>query len=230
MTAILIAPDESFRQRLHQRLLEADCEDVRVAASPAEFAPLLSECEDAVVILGGRWPDLRPFLRMAVRAKAPAILVLQQLVSTALQDRGQRADLLIGATAASDEGAREALRAGAGAVLNATTSKSSIKAAIAASRAGLIVLDSTLKARRELLISDEIPHQRSNRSERRLTTRERKILSLVAGGVANKGIARSLGVSVNTVKFHLAATFEKLSAATRAEAVAEGIRRGELSV
>jgi DNA-binding CsgD family transcriptional regulator len=37
-------------------------------------------------------------------------------------------------------------------------------------------------------------------------------------------------VSVNTVKFHLAAAFEKLNAATRAEAVTEAIRRGELTL
>jgi DNA-binding NarL/FixJ family response regulator len=107
-------------------------------------------------------------------------------------------------------------------VLNADISKSALMAAIAASHAGLIVLDSALQA--------QPPHQRSLRTGRQLSTRERKILSLVAGGVSNKGIARSLGVSVNTVKFHLAAAFEKLNAATRAEAVAEGIRRGELSV
>lgn len=144
---------------------------------------------------------MRSFLRMAVRAKAPAVVVLQQLAST---------------------DAREALRTGASAVLDADISKSALKAAIAASHAGLIVIDSTLKA--------ETPHQQSHRAGRQLTTRERKILSLIAGGVSNKGVARSLGVSVNTVKFHLAAAFQKLNAATRAEAVAEGIRRGELSV
>jgi len=56
------------------------------------------------------------------------------------------------------------------------------------------------------------------------------MLSLVASGTSNKGIARALAVSTNTVKFHLAAAFEKLDVTTRAEAVAEAIRRGELSV
>ena len=55
-------------------------------------------------------------------------------------------------------------------------------------------------------------------------------LALVASGTSNKGIARALAVSANTVKFHLAAVFDKLNAATRAEAVAEAIRRGELSL
>jgi ATP/maltotriose-dependent transcriptional regulator MalT len=68
------------------------------------------------------------------------------------------------------------------------------------------------------------------RNGRPLTTREREILALVASGTSNKGIARALAVSANTVKFHLAAVFDKLNAATRAEAVAEAIRRGELSL
>ncbi len=65
---------------------------------------------------------------------------------------------------------------------------------------------------------------------RPLTGREREILSLIASGTSNKGIARALSVSANTVKFHLAAVFDKLQANTRAEAVAEAIRRGELSL
>lgn len=64
----------------------------------------------------------------------------------------------------------------------------------------------------------------------RLTAREREILELVAGGVSNKGIARALRVSPNTVKFHLAALFHKLAVTTRAEAIAAAARSGELSL
>ena len=64
----------------------------------------------------------------------------------------------------------------------------------------------------------------------RLTSREREILALLAGGVSNKGIARALRVSPNTVKFHLRALYAKLGAATRAEAVAVGVRCGELTL
>jgi DNA-binding NarL/FixJ family response regulator len=64
----------------------------------------------------------------------------------------------------------------------------------------------------------------------RLTSREREVLTLVAAGVSNKGIARELQVSPNTVKFHIAAILEKLDAATRAEAVVAALRRGELTL
>jgi DNA-binding CsgD family transcriptional regulator len=64
----------------------------------------------------------------------------------------------------------------------------------------------------------------------RLSAREREVLALVAAGISNKGIARELQVSPNTVKFHIAAILEKLDAATRAEAVVAALRRGELSL
>ena len=70
----------------------------------------------------------------------------------------------------------------------------------------------------------------AQRSSARLSAREREVLALVAAGISNKGIARELQVSPNTVKFHIAAILEKLDAATRAEAVVAALRRGELSL
>jgi DNA-binding NarL/FixJ family response regulator len=64
----------------------------------------------------------------------------------------------------------------------------------------------------------------------RLTVREAQILTLIAAGVSNKGIARRLGVSPNTVKFHLSALFTKLGVTKRAEAIAAAARSGELSL
>ena len=59
-----------------------------------------------------------------------------------------------------------------------------------------------------------------------LTRREFEVLALMAEGASNKAIARRLGISVHTAKFHVAAILGKLGAATRTEAVALGIRRG----
>jgi DNA-binding NarL/FixJ family response regulator len=64
----------------------------------------------------------------------------------------------------------------------------------------------------------------------RLTAREREVLGLVAAGISNKGIARELQVSPNTVKFHIAAILSKLDAASRAEAVVAALRRGDLTL
>jgi DNA-binding CsgD family transcriptional regulator len=59
-----------------------------------------------------------------------------------------------------------------------------------------------------------------------LTAREREVLALLAEGASNKAIARALGVSVHTAKFHVAALTEKLGAKGRVEAVAIAIRSG----
>jgi DNA-binding CsgD family transcriptional regulator len=53
-----------------------------------------------------------------------------------------------------------------------------------------------------------------------LSAREREVLQLLAQGLATKQIARSLGVTERTVKFHVASIFTKLGATNRAQAVA----------
>lgn len=63
-----------------------------------------------------------------------------------------------------------------------------------------------------------------------LTERERQVLQLVALGMPNKAIAVELGISEHTAKFHVGAILSKLSAASRAEAVAIAARRGLLSL
>ncbi len=52
-----------------------------------------------------------------------------------------------------------------------------------------------------------------------LTGQEMKVLAALASGQSNKALARSLGLSPNTIKTHLANLFAKLGAATRTEAV-----------
>jgi two-component system, NarL family, nitrate/nitrite response regulator NarL len=59
-----------------------------------------------------------------------------------------------------------------------------------------------------------------------LTPRELEILRALGEGLSNKAVARRLGISAHTVKFHLEAVFTKLDATSRAEAVAKGLRRG----
>jgi DNA-binding NarL/FixJ family response regulator len=63
-----------------------------------------------------------------------------------------------------------------------------------------------------------------------LTPREAEILTRVGQGMSNKAVARALGISVHTVKFHLEALFAKLEATSRAEAVAKGLRGGVIEL
>jgi DNA-binding CsgD family transcriptional regulator len=54
-----------------------------------------------------------------------------------------------------------------------------------------------------------------------LTPRECEILDLLASGRSNKELARSLGISPNTVKTHVARLYEKLGVDRRIRAVEE---------
>jgi len=63
-----------------------------------------------------------------------------------------------------------------------------------------------------------------------LTPREREILGLVGEGASNKVIARRLGISAHTVKYHLEAVFTKLGVNSRAEALSQGLRRGVVTL
>jgi DNA-binding NarL/FixJ family response regulator len=59
-----------------------------------------------------------------------------------------------------------------------------------------------------------------------LTAREVQVLRMMADGLGNKQIAAQLEISDHTAKFHVAQILAKLGAASRAEAVAIGMRRG----
>ena len=59
----------------------------------------------------------------------------------------------------------------------------------------------------------------------RLTPRQIEVLDFVTRGFSNEEIARQFGISELGVKKHLQTIFEKLGAATRAEAAAIALRR-----
>ncbi|MBI5721622.1 MAG: helix-turn-helix transcriptional regulator [Burkholderiales bacterium] len=59
-----------------------------------------------------------------------------------------------------------------------------------------------------------------------LTSRELEVFELLAKGLSNRDIAGVLGISAHTAKFHVAQILAKVAAATRAEAVAIGLRLG----
>jgi DNA-binding CsgD family transcriptional regulator len=63
-------------------------------------------------------------------------------------------------------------------------------------------------------------------AEVELTPRELDVLALLAEGASNKTIARQLGISVHTAKFHVGSILDKLDATGRTDAVAHAARRG----
>jgi two-component system, NarL family, nitrate/nitrite response regulator NarL len=96
-----------------------------------------------------------------------------------------------------------------------------IEAAVAAAAAGLVVR----LPGRAAAAPGAAGFARDEPGAQLLTPREVEVLALVGEGASNKAVARRLGISAHTVKFHLEAVFRKLGVATRAEAVARGLRQ-----
>jgi len=63
-----------------------------------------------------------------------------------------------------------------------------------------------------------------------LTARETQVLELLAEGLPNKSIAARLGISDQTVKFHVASIIGKIGAANRTDAVRLAVRRGLITL
>jgi DNA-binding NarL/FixJ family response regulator len=63
-----------------------------------------------------------------------------------------------------------------------------------------------------------------------LTAREIQVLELLAEGLSNKAIAGRLGISDQTVKFHVASLSGKLGAVNRTDAVRRAVRRGLIAL
>jgi DNA-binding NarL/FixJ family response regulator len=120
----------------------------------------------------------------------------------------------------------EILRCGVKAILPRSASAAEILPAVEAAATGLVVLhpdaiDSllTLLPASERAVEVTTPLQA-------LTPREIEVLGMLAEGLGNKAIAKRLGISEHTVKFHVSSIFSKLNASSRTEAVTLGARQG----
>jgi two-component system, NarL family, response regulator YdfI len=100
-----------------------------------------------------------------------------------------------------------------------------IQAAVEAAANGLLVFHPDV-AEHVTKTSDTAPRASSSSPGQQLSPRESQILNLLAAGLGNKEIAGRLKISDHTVKFHVTSILNKLSASSRTEAVAVGIRRG----
>lgn len=129
------------------------------------------------------------------------------------------------ALVARPEGAPHALRQGATGVLSRGTDGDRLLTALAALGEGLAVLEPAL-----LPVSEPDADPDPDADLEPLTPRERDVLNLLAEGLPNKAIAKRLGVSEHTVKFHLNAVLGKLGATSRTGAVTKAVRAGLLTL
>jgi len=157
--------------------------------------------------------------RISLDPRNPDVIVADHLPA------GEAAPLIV---LAGSSNALGALRAGASGVLPRNPTFSDLMLAIEAVAHGFAILPrgvafSVLADNAADRLADSPSHPQR---EPVLTPREREVLRLLAAGASNKLIARKLGISFHTAKFHVASIAEKLDATGRTDAVAQAVRLG----
>ncbi|MBA3916612.1 MAG: response regulator transcription factor [Acidobacteriales bacterium] len=117
-----------------------------------------------------------------------------------------------------------ALRHGARAILKRDVTSDILLSGILSAHSGLVLLDSGVAEK--LLASVHVGSTDDLGVPGDLTARELEVLRMLAEGLGNRDLAKALGISDHTVKFHISSILDKLGASTRTEAVTMGIRMG----
>ena len=196
MIRVAIVDDHAVvRSGLEQLLAnETDMEVVGTAGNGREALTVIADTNPDVVLMDLSMPDVDGLeATRRVTAEHPDVHVV---VLTSFADKQRIVD---------------ALEAGAVGYLLKDAEPETVATAVRAAAAGESPLDP--KAARVLL-----DMRRTAAPAASLTAREREVLELVAAGLANKNIARRLGISERTVKAHLTRVFQTIGVVDRTQA------------
>jgi DNA-binding NarL/FixJ family response regulator len=133
-------------------------------------------------------------------------------------------EVVVLTTYADDEALLAALRAGARGFLTKDADAEAIARALRSAAAGQSTVDGELQRRLVEAATRSTP--RRVKEIEGLTAREIEVLRLIAAGLSNTEIARTLVVSEATVKTHVNHLFTKARLRDRAQAVAFAYRTG----
>lgn len=173
-----------------------------------------------------------PALAQAIDDLRPDVVLLElepldepSAAPRALAAGGHAPALVVLADLPPGSGPVEALRSGIRALLPRQATGPEIVAAVQAAAAGLVVLHPEAVESLLPLLPAPACGLPAPASEA-LTPREVEVLGMLAEGLGNKTIARRLGISEHTIKFHVGSILAKLNASSRTEAVTLGARQG----
>ena len=208
MIRVLVADDQPLVRAGLSALLRAEpgIEVVGVAADGAEALAMALDLVPDVACLDIRMPG-RSGIEVARELCAP--------------DADPQVPVLVLTTFDLDDYVFGALEAGVSGFLLKDSEPEDIVDAVRQVAAGLGTIDQTLTRRilREFVQRRRLQPVTGRRAEELLTPREHEILLLLAQGMSNDDIARSLVVEVSTVKSHLARMLPKLGVTSRLQAV-----------
>ena len=210
MTRVLVAAASAVVRAGLESIIGAS-PALEVAGSAAGTASLLQQIEAAqpdVVLL-----ELEP----GDEGPAPSLMALGPLTGSL--------GVVLLADSPDTAGIVEALRLGARAILPREAQPEEIVAAVEAAAAGLVALHLDSAPALVPLLSSA-SRTAPGTTQESLTPREIEVLGMLAEGAGNKLIARRLGISEHTVKFHVGSILAKLNASSRTEAVTLGVRQG----
>jgi two-component system, NarL family, response regulator YdfI len=182
---------------------------VRPTMRGATLAQSVAELHPDVILLDLDWRAADPIAALPPAEgdpDAPALVVLADMPQSAW--------------------IADALRTGVHAILPRDATPGEIVAAVQSASLGLITLHPDVAAALAPAIATPARVFTPVQGVPALTPREVEVLEMLAQGLGNKIIARQLGISEHTVKFHISSIFAKLNATSRTEAVTIGARMG----
>jgi DNA-binding NarL/FixJ family response regulator len=203
---VLLVDDHQLFRRGVASLLSGreDIEVVGEANNGAEAVERAGELMPDVILMDIKMPGLDGLAATKqLKAEMPYVRIMMLTVSE------------------TDEDLFEAIKAGASGYLLKNVDPDYLIASVQQVQRGEVPLAPTMAAKilRELTAPAET-------SVQALTGRERQVLELLAGGLANKEIAFQLKISENSVKNHLRNILEKLHLQNRVQAALYAVRMG----
>lgn len=206
---ILLADDHGlFRDGIASLVTAWGHEVVGMAGSATEAVSLAEATSPDLVLMDVRMPGGGIEATRQVRTRHPATAVVMLTVSE------DEVDLFA------------AIKAGACGYLLKNLRGDELRTMIEAAGRGEAALSPATGRR----ILDELGRQpRANGAEPvrdRLTAAERSVLARLTDGATNKEIGAALGISENTVKYHLKHILAKLHAQSRTEVALRAVREG----
>lgn len=207
ITVLLVDDHSVVRQGLRMFLgLDPELEVVGEARNGREAVNLARTLQPDIVLMDLLMPEMDGLEATTV--------IRQELPDT---------EVLALTSVLEDDKVYGAIRAGAIGYLLKDTEGDELCRAIKAAAAGQVQLSAAAAAR--LVREVRRPEQPDA-----LTPRETEVLRLLAEGLANKEIARALGIGEKTVKTHVSNILSKLGVLSRTQAALQAVRMGLVAI
>lgn len=205
---ILVADDHSlFRDGLSSLLHAAGHEVIGQVGDGESAVEAAVSLQPDLVLMDIRMPDMGGLEALRkIKSEMPHVPVVMLTVSD------------------SDDDLFEAIQSGADGYLRKDLRGDAFVEMLESLDRGEMAI--TRKTATHLIKGMRSESARKNGTAQGLTERELELLYLVAEGLSNRAIARTLSISENTVKYHLKKIYQKLHAQTRTEAVTRAMKMG----